>query len=119
MMSAYNEDKEAAAPRASVVFRPKGPVSSIRIVSDDSAVLTITAFDFRDAPASAALCGLAMPAGYMIVGDAANPLVYVGETDKFTRRSQEHAADASKGFGREVFVVTGPEGKFSKKDAMY
>jgi hypothetical protein len=118
-MSAYDEENEAGAPRASTVFRPRGPESSIRIVSDDSAVLTITAFDFRDAPASAAFCGLAIPAAYMIVSDTVNRLAYVGETDKFKRRCEEHFRDEAKGFGREVFAVTGPEGKFFKKDALY
>jgi hypothetical protein len=122
MFPASQKDLVSTAPRTSVIHRPKGPAWNLRIVSDDAAVLMVTAFDYEAMAEVTAHCGLAIPGAYIFRGTSAahgGSAAYVGQSFKLRKRLLEHAADASKSFAREVYLISRRGGGLSKKDVEY
>jgi predicted GIY-YIG superfamily endonuclease len=98
------------------VHRPMGGIEGLREIHDDVGRLTVSAFPFVMVK-DIALARAATPACY-ILADHAN--AYIGETGNLGRRLSDHAADPSKVFAREVYVISGYERAwFDKTAAIY
>lgn len=102
-MNSVSHDNTAYLPTAHTIFRPMGGVATLREIRDRSGRLMVSAF-----PCSL-IKGLApifsgVAACYLLADDKR---VYVGESLKMDQRLIQHAADPSKGFAREIYVVHG------------
>lgn len=107
----------AARPACSrTIYRPFGGISGLREVHDHVGRLKVSAFPIAMIPALAPVKA-PVPACYILVS---HDMAYLGETGNVGRRLSEHQADPSKGFAREVYVISGYEtGWFDKFAAIY
>lgn len=98
------------------IYRPIGDIAGLREVDDNVSRLTVSAFPFAMVN-DTALAHLAVPGCYVLADHEA---AYLGETRDVRRRLYQHAADPSKAFTREVYVISGHEKPwFDKTAAIY
>ncbi|MGY3449162.1 hypothetical protein [Bradyrhizobium sp. USDA 4353] len=90
-----------------IVHRPFGGMDGYRIVSDRASRAVVHGFPLSDLAAVAAAGLLRGGCAYILTGGG---LAYIGESGRPMRRLGEHAADPSKGFATEAFVVAGCDG---------
>jgi len=96
----------------SIVHRPAGGIAGVREVFDDSTRLAVTAFPM-DMIKNIVAAKATIAACYIL----ANPeRVYIGESGNVGRRLSDHAADSTKSFADEVFVIAG---SLDKTAALY
>ena len=113
-MSLFSTGNSVQPPN--IVHRPLGGIAGYREIHDDVSRLSVAAFPMAMAREIAA-ARVAMPSAYIL---ADHETAYIGETGNFGRRILEHAADPSKAFAREVYVVSGFERAwFDKTAAIY
>jgi predicted GIY-YIG superfamily endonuclease len=115
-MSLFSTNTSVQPACTNNVHRPMGDIAGLREIHDDVGRLTVSAFPFamvKDiSPARAAV-----PACYILADHAT---AYIGETGNAGRRLSDHAADPSKAFAREVYVISGYERAwFDKTAALY
>jgi predicted GIY-YIG superfamily endonuclease len=115
-MSLFSTNTSVQPACTNNVHRPMGDIAGLREIHDDVGRLTVSAFPFamvKDiSPARAAV-----PACYILADHAT---AYIGETGNVGRRLSDHAADPSKAFAREVYVISGYERAwFDKTAALY
>jgi hypothetical protein len=91
----------------SIVHRPYGLVTGYRRVTDRASRVSVQAFPMTLFPMVSAAGLLVTPGTYIIADDRT---AYVGESVRPARRLADHAADSSKAFARDVFVVSGCDG---------
>lgn len=99
-----------------IIMRDGADLSGPRLITDDAAALGVRAFAFTDIATVVAGGGLAVAGAYLLVGAGA---VYVGESGSLARRLPEHAADPSKAFATDVYVVCGFERRLDKAGAVH
>ena len=98
------------------IYRPIGGIAGLREVHDNVSRLTVSAFPFAMVN-DTALAHLAVPGCYILANHEA---AYLGEAVDVRRRLYQHAADPSKAFTREVYVISGHEKLwFDKTAAIY
>jgi predicted GIY-YIG superfamily endonuclease len=115
-MSLFSTSNSVQPPCTNIVHRPLGGIASYREIHDDVSRLSVAAFPMAMAKDIAA-AKAAMAAAYIL---ADHETAYIGETANFGRRILDHAADPSKAFAREVYVVCGYEHAwFDKTAAIY
>lgn len=116
MIPSFCRSMTTTAPRASIVFWPKGPGVDFRVVTDDAAALSVIAFDMRELPIALAHFDLAVRGSYLLCGEKKpdGAPVYVGE-GKVRQRLQEHSSDPDKAFARSAYVLVRRESGLSKK----
>lgn len=115
-MSLFSTNTSVQPACTSNVHRPMGGIAGLREVHDDVGRLAVAAFPYAMVK-DIALSRAAVPACYLLADHA---MVYIGETGNAGRRLSEHAADPSKGFAREVYVIYGYERAwFDKTAAIY
>lgn len=101
----------------SIIHRSEGGVAGLREIIDDSTRLSVYTFPFAMIEQAAAARPLSAPACYVL---SDGRTIYIGETANVGRRLSEHAADPTKSFAREVFVVSGFDDRwFDKTAAVY
>ncbi|WP_028133525.1 hypothetical protein [Bradyrhizobium japonicum] len=98
---------EPSTATTTIVYRPFGGMDGYRVLSDRASRAVVHAFPLKDLPAVASAGLLAGGCAYVLLGGGR---AYVGESGKPLRRLAEHAADPTKGFAREAFVVSGCDG---------
>ncbi|HEX7855340.1 MAG TPA: hypothetical protein VF503_16780 [Sphingobium sp.] len=87
---------------ATIVHRSSTDITGVRKVIDEVSGVTVHAFPIamvRDIVPARAM----MTACYILAG---NERLYIGESNRIGRRLCEHAADRSKAFAQDVFVIT-------------
>lgn len=97
----------------SIVHHPMGDISGVREVFDDASRLAVCAFPMAMID-EIAMARAAIPGCYIL---ADHEKIYIGETGNVGRRLSDHAADPTKDFAREVFVVVGHEPAWLDKTA--
>ena len=98
---------EPSAATTTIVYRPFGGMAGYRILSDRASRAVVHAFSLTDLAAVASSGLLAGGCAYLLVGAG---MAYVGESGKPMRRLAEHAADSTKAFARDAFVIGGCDG---------
>jgi len=98
---------EFSTATTTIVFRPFGGLDGYRIVSDRASRAVVHAFALSDLAAVAGAGFLTGGCAYVLTGGG---IAYIGESGKPARRLGEHAADPSKAFAREAFVIGGCDG---------
>lgn len=98
-----SNDISAQLPRTYTIFRPMHLIEGPRLVRDPVGRLMVSAFP------AAMTKGLApvfagVAACYLLADDKR---VYIGESKKVDQRLLQHAADPSKSFTREIYVIHG------------
>jgi hypothetical protein len=102
-MSFFDSTASTSNASTTIVHRPAGGIAGVREVFDDASRLSVCAFpmamarDMIAAKSSVAAC-------YIL---ADHKSVYIGESNNVGRRLSEHAADRTKAFAREAFVISG------------
>ncbi|WLC16668.1 hypothetical protein [Bradyrhizobium diazoefficiens] len=98
---------ETSTATTTIVYRPFGGLDGYRIVSDRASRAVVHAFALADLAAVSGAGFLAGGCAYILTGGG---IAYIGESGKPLRRLGEHAADPSKTFARDAFVIGGCEG---------
>lgn len=115
-MSLFGDLKPTGAPCTTFVHRPAGGIAGFREVFDEASRIAVTAFPMT-ALKNIALGTTAVTACYIL---ADHERVYIGESGNVGRRLSEHAADPSKSFAREAYVISGGgNASFDKTAALY
>jgi hypothetical protein len=115
-MSIISDIKPRGGPSTSFVHRPAGGIADVREVFDEASRIAVTAFPMTMLK-SIAWTTAAVTACYIL---ADHERVYIGESGNVWRRLSEHAADPSKSFAREVYVICGGgNASFDKTAALY
>ena len=115
-MSLFSTSNSVQPPCTNIVHRPLGGIAGYREIHDDVSRLSVAAFPMAMVK-DIAVAKAAMAAAYIL---ANHEVAYIGETANFGRRMLDHAADPSKAFAREVYVVSGYERAwFDKTAAIY
>jgi hypothetical protein len=96
-----------SCPSTAVIHRPFGGVLGYRRISDRASRAVVYAFPMHELPRLAAAGLLRTPGAYVMTD---HRTAYIGESRRPSRRLSEHAADSTKEFARDVFVVGGCEG---------
>jgi hypothetical protein len=96
-----------SCPSTAVIHRPFGGVLGYRRISDRASRAVVHAFPMHELPRLAAAGLLRTPGAYVMTD---HRTAYIGESRRPSRRLSEHAADSTKEFARDVFVVGGCEG---------
>jgi hypothetical protein len=116
LMSFFDDSKSADTPCTSFVHRPAGGIAGFREVFDEASRIAVTAFPMTMVKNLVAAKS-AVAACYIL---ADHQRVYIGESGNVGRRLSEHAADPSKAFAREVYVISGGgNASFDKTAALY
>lgn len=98
-----SNDINVQLPRTYTIFRPMDLIEGLRQVRDPVGRLMVSAFPAEMAKGLAPVfAGVA--ACYLLVD---HMRVYIGESRKVDQRLLQHAADPSKSFAREIYVVHG------------
>jgi len=113
-MSLFSTNAALQPTLTTKVHRPMGGIAGLREVHDDVSCLTVLAFPMTMVKDIALAC-TCMTACYIL---ADHEKAYIGETTKSSRRWVDHAADPSKTFAREVYVVMAPGKEWFDKDAV-
>ena len=115
-MSFFHDTETTRAPCTSFVHRPDGGIAGVREVFDEASRIAVTAFPMTMVK-NIAVARAAVAACYIL---ADHERVYIGETGNVGRRLSEHAADCSKSFAREAYVISGGgNASFDKTAALY
>jgi hypothetical protein len=115
-MSIFSEIKSTGGPCTSFVHRPAGGIAGVREVFDEASRIAVTAFPMAMLK-NIALATAAVTACYIL---SDHERVYIGESGNVGRRLSEHAADPSKSFAREAYVISGGgNASFDKTAALY
>jgi hypothetical protein len=115
-MSFFHDTKSIDAPCTSFVHRPGGGIAGVREVFDEASRIAVTAFPMTMVK-NIDLAKAAIAACYLL---ADHERVYIGETGNVGRRLSEHAADPSKSFACEAYVISGGgNAAFDKTAALY
>jgi hypothetical protein len=102
-MSLFSTNAAVQQTSTTKIHRPMGDIAGLREVHDDVSCLTVMAFPMTMVKDIALACSCM--ACYIL---ASHEKAYIGETTNPGRRLADHAADPSKAFAREVYVVTAP-----------
>jgi hypothetical protein len=102
--------------RTTIIQRMSADVLGMRIAIDEASALRAMAFLFAATGDIAATGELDTSGTYVLAGDQA---AYCGETGHLARRLLDHAADQSKKFATQVFVVTGLERRLDKPTVIH
>jgi hypothetical protein len=94
-------------PSTSIILRPFGSLLGYRRITDRASRVAVHAFAMSELPRLAAAGLLTTPGTYMMTD---HRTAYIGESRRPSRRLAEHAADPTKTFARDVFVVDGCDG---------
>ena len=94
-------DDSAHLARTHVIFRPMAGIESLRQVRDPAGRLMVSVYPYSLAKGLAPV--FTGVAGCYILSD--NARVYIGETKDIGQRGIQHAADPSKDFAREVYLI--------------
>jgi hypothetical protein len=94
-------------PSTAVIHRPFGGVLGYRRISDRASRAVVHAFPMHELPRLAAVGLLSTPGAYVMTDQRT---AYIGESRRPSRRLSEHAADSTKDFARDIFVVGGCKG---------
>jgi len=113
-MSLFSTNAALQHTLTTKVHRPMGGIAGLREVHDDVSCLTVLAFPMTMVKDVALAC-TCLTACYIL---ADHEKAYIGETTKSGRRWVDHAADPSKAFAREVYVVMAPGKSWFDKDAV-
>lgn len=113
-MSLFPTDTTVQPPCAHTIYRPMGGIEGLREIRDPVGRLMVTAFPFAMAR-SFATTYERLAACYLL---ADHVTVYIGESMKTGRRLGEHAADPSKAFAREVFLIHAQEPQSLDRSAL-
>jgi hypothetical protein len=115
-MSFFSDLRTTGAPCTTFVHRPAGGIAGFREVFDEASRIAVTAFPMTTLK-NIALGTAAVTACYIL---ADHERVYIGESGNVGRRLSEHAADPSKSFAREAYVICGGgNASFDKTAALY
>ncbi|GAA0027244.1 MULTISPECIES: hypothetical protein [Bradyrhizobium] len=98
---------EPSAATTTIVHRPFGGMAGYRILSDRASRAVVHAFCLTDLAAVSSSGLLAGGCAYLLIGAG---MAYVGESGKPMRRLAEHAADPTKAFAQDAFVISGCDG---------
>ncbi len=116
------DDKHHAGLRrsTSIIMRDGVGLNGARQVSDEACALSVHAFPTVDIDKVVA-SGVINTVGAYALTDKENGthLAYVGESGNVARRLQEHAADPSKSWATEVFVISGLDKRLEKAAAVH
>ena len=88
-----------------IIHRPQGGLGGYRLISDGASRVVVHAFPMSELPSVGDL--LVRPGAYVMTDGR---LAYVGESSRVSRRLADHSGDPSKGFARDVYVVSGCDG---------
>jgi predicted GIY-YIG superfamily endonuclease len=115
-MSLFSTNTSVQPACTNNVHRPMGDIAGLREIHDDVGRLTVSAFPLAMVK-DISMARAAVPACYILADHAT---AYIGETGNAGRRLSDHAADPSKNFAREVYVISGYERAwFDKTAAIY
>jgi hypothetical protein len=115
-MSFFHDNKPIGPPCTSFVHRPGGGIAGVREVFDEASRIAVTAFPMTMVK-NIDLAKATIAACYLLTD---HERVYIGETGNVGRRLSEHAADLSKSFAREAYVISGGgNAAFDKTAALY
>jgi len=115
-------DKDQAGLRrsTSIIMRDGTDLNGPRQVADEACALSVHAFPSADLDKVVASGVLNAVGAYALTDKESDThLVYVGESGNVARRLQEHAADASKAWMTEVFVISGLDKRLEKAAAVH
>jgi hypothetical protein len=115
-MSLFSTDTSVQPACTNSVYRPMGGIEGVREIHDKVGRLTVSTFPFAMVK-DLSLTRATMPACYILADHA---MAYIGESGSVGRRLSDHAADPSKAFAREVYVIYGYRRDwFDKTAAIY
>jgi hypothetical protein len=100
-MSLFPNDSSAHLPRTYTIFRPMAGIEGLRQVRDPAGRLMVSAYPYALAKGLAPI--FAGVAGCYILSDHSK--AYIGESKDMEQRGAQHAADPSKDFAREVYLI--------------
>jgi hypothetical protein len=102
-MTLFSANDAVQAACTNSIHRPMGGIEGVREIHDDVGRLTVCVSPFAMVK-EMSMTRSNMPACYILADHAS---AYIGETNNVGRRLTDHAADPTKGFAREVYVVYG------------
>jgi hypothetical protein len=108
----------SSAPSTITIHRPHGTSSSLRVVSDEAAVVCVVALAFSEIKTLAGSPALAVPADYLLTNDEQRK-VYVGESHKVGKRLLGYPEDPQKNFATEVVFLMGRDRSLTKNKVIY
>jgi hypothetical protein len=100
-MNSFPTDNSADLPRTHIVFRPMAGIEGFRQVRDPAGRLMVSAYPCTLAKGLAPVFE-GMPGCYIL---SDHTKVYIGESKDMGQRGGQHAADSSKDFAREAYLI--------------